>query len=439
MTIKLRIDNCDALPDGGPLEYSCTGSGFDLGRETHLDWTLPDDSRYISGRHCEIRFDRGQYWLHDISRNGTFLNGAQDRVKSPYQLQNGDRIAVGHYIVEVSIQNIAGQGVDEFDAVVQDHAAQAEDIWAIEGHVPEPISRRDLMPPKKQGQRAPDFSQQYLELPEMQASEIPSLPVAGMDQNPFGIQQEPPVPPATPLPYAAELVPAQGIPRQEVPVANPAQPNQAQLPITPQPPANQLPVQQAQPTSVSEFLQHIATGAGVSPDCFAQSDPAELGQEIGAAMRVVIEQMAQLLKARAAAKTMAKSSNRTMISAMDNNPLKFVPTTEEMFDVMFGKRKAGYLGARASFEHGFADLKTHEFATYSAMQKALARLLEDFSPDSIEGKLNTSAFSSKGNKAWETYVTRWETMTEAHENGVLDVFLKYFAKAYDEASKSKKN
>lgn len=163
-----------------------------------------------------------------------------------------------------------------------------------------------------------------------------------------------------------------------------------------------------------------------------------MAQEIGAVLRVAVEQMAQLLKARAAAKTMSKSSNRTMISSMDNNPLKFVPTTDEMFDVMFARRKAGYLGAKESFDHGFEDLKIHEFSTYSAMQKALGRLLEDFSPDSIEDKLPSSAFTSKSSKAWETYVARWEAMSEPHENGVLDVFLKYFADAYDEASKSKK-
>ena len=83
MTISLKIDNFDALPDGGPLTYQAHRRGFEIGRE-HRDWTLPDPNMFISGRHCEVRFEKGGYWLYDVSRNGTFLNGSQQRIKSPH-------------------------------------------------------------------------------------------------------------------------------------------------------------------------------------------------------------------------------------------------------------------------------------------------------------------------------------------------------------------
>ena len=76
MTISLKIDNFDALPDGGPLTYTTIGRGFEIGREDR-DWSLPDPNMFISGRHCEVRFENGGYWLYDVSRNGTFLNGAR--------------------------------------------------------------------------------------------------------------------------------------------------------------------------------------------------------------------------------------------------------------------------------------------------------------------------------------------------------------------------
>ena len=53
----------------------------------------------------------------------------------------------------------------------------------------------------------------------------------------------------------------------------------------------------------------------------------------------MVEELAILLKARAAAKLMAKSGNRTMISAVDNNPLKFVPRPEEVLEIMFTRRR----------------------------------------------------------------------------------------------------
>jgi type VI secretion system protein ImpI len=114
-----------------------------------------------------------------------------------------------------------------------------------------------------------------------------------------------------------------------------------------------------------------------------------------------------------------------------------VPRPEEVLEIMF-QRRAGYLDAKHSVDEAFQDLKTHEFATYAAMQKALARLLEDLSPEAIEAKVASSAFSSKKGRAWETFVATWEAKEKPHENGMLDVFLSYFADAYSKASKPQK-
>ena len=187
--------------------------------------------------------------------------------------------------------------------------------------------------------------------------------------------------------------------------------------------------------SLARFLHGLASGAGVTPEVFANRDPGEVGFEIGEYLRVSAEQLAQLLRARAAAKAMTKSSSRTMIGATDNNPLKFIPTAAEAIDVMFSRRRPGFLGAKGSLEAGFADLKRHELATYTAMQKALARLLDELSPETITAKVGTSAFSSKKSRSWELFVERWEAKSGPHDNGMLDVFFAYFAEAYDEANK----
>jgi type VI secretion system protein ImpI len=69
------------------------------------------------------------------------------------------------------------------------------------------------------------------------------------------------------------------------------------------------------------------------------------------------------------------------------------------------------------------------------MQKALVRLLEDLSPEAISDKVGTSAFASKKSRSWDLFVTRWESKSDPHENGMLDVFFAYFAEAYDEVGK----
>ena len=104
MTLRLSIENMDRLPDGGPLRVEVKARGLDIGRDAHLDWTLPDPSRYVSSKHCEIRYRDNEYWLYDVSTNGTFVNGAQFRLDAPYRLRDKDRLSIGPYIVGVAIE-----------------------------------------------------------------------------------------------------------------------------------------------------------------------------------------------------------------------------------------------------------------------------------------------------------------------------------------------
>src|SRR5271165_2099624 len=108
MTLRLWIENVDRLPDGGPLRVEVKGRGLDMGRDTHLDWTLPDPSRTVSSKHCEIRFRDGGYWLHDVSTNGTYVNGAEFRLDAPHRLMNGDRLSIGPYVIAVEVEGQAG-------------------------------------------------------------------------------------------------------------------------------------------------------------------------------------------------------------------------------------------------------------------------------------------------------------------------------------------
>jgi type VI secretion system protein ImpI len=105
MPLTFQLVNETTLPDGGPVSFQLSGKcAIDIGRAAHLDWTLPDPTRFISNKHCEIRYKDGGYWLHDVSTNGTFLNGAGHRMQAPHRLRNGDRFTVGHYLVAVTLE-----------------------------------------------------------------------------------------------------------------------------------------------------------------------------------------------------------------------------------------------------------------------------------------------------------------------------------------------
>ena len=460
MTITLTIDSVDSLPDGGPVSYRARNRGFEIGRQQHLDWTLPDPSRHISGLHCDVRFEKGGYWLYDVSSNGTFLNGSTSRMKSPYRLENGDRLTIGQYVVRVDIEGEGQPAAPQpappaFQPLPSPFSSG--DIWDTGAPAPPPIDRRELMPEPPGRSRAADFSNQFIDFPDVKpVSGNPRAPSADpFGGDPFAIPAAGPadpraVPPAAP--FASQRVSSsepismpRPVPRAGPPVDQPAvRPRQVESepfslgqPVAPMPPVppQYAPAGDAPRQALSRFLEGLAAGAGVSPETFSSRDPGELGREIGEFIKVTVEQLGHLLRARAAAKAITKSSSRTMISAIDNNPLKFIPVPAEIIDVMFTRKRPGFLGSKASLEAGFGDLKRHELATFAAMQKALARLLDDLSPETISAKVENSAFASKKSRSWDLFVTRWESKAEPHENGMLDVFFGYFSEAYDEVSK----
>ena len=450
-TITLTITNVDRLPDGGPVTYTAAGQRFEIGRDPYRDWSLPDPQLYISGRHCEIAPGRDGYVLNDISRNGTFVNGSQQRVKSPYLLCDGDLLAIGNYIVLVRLSQAAGEAAG-FAAASPQHdpvprAAPAfpsapvpaqssaadpwmtggggddDDIWGAGPVSAPPMDRRDFQPAAAPRHQA-DFVESHLDMPVARRNSGPVPPESAPNAAGEGLggwsastppMPEPagfPPPPSAASSAAAPARPAEGFP------AEPA-------PRRPAPPAG---------AGDGRLLAAFCEGANLAPHVLARRDQAELFREIGAMMLTVSDEVSQLLRARASARAMVKTADRTMIGAQDNNPLKFLPGSAEALEAMLARDRMGYLDGPRAFRQAFDDLKKHEMATYAAMQRALARLLDDLSPDAVEAKVTQSPFSNRKAKAWETFVARWEAKTESNANGMLDVFLAYFSEAYQQMS-----
>jgi type VI secretion system FHA domain protein len=140
-----------------------------------------------------------------------------------------------------------------------------------------------------------------------------------------------------------------------------------------------------------------------------------------------------LLSGRAAARQVFRTRRRTLVGAADNSPLKFMPDAGAALDTMFVTKKPQYLSATASFREGFDDLRRHQTAVAAALQPALARMLDDMTPEAIAARAAGGLVTSKKARAWETYVERWDAKAHPHENGMLDVFLACFAEAYEEA------
>ena len=402
MPLRLSIENVDRLPAGAPLQIDVNGRGLALGRDEHLDWTLPDGSRIISGKHCEIRFEEGGYWLHDVSTNGTFVNGSPRRLNAPYLLRDGDRLSIGPYIIAVSVQ--AGR------TTAPTSSAPAPGEWGMFGRAA-PAGDRAGRPVHASPTGLPDLVDfdPFFE-PLKAARSDPAL------QRP---DSGPPEPAAPPVAVTGEAVPRHSSPFRSAP----------------SPPARIAAVPQAGATDAALFGR-IAGAAGMSEDALASRDPKVLAEEIGSFIRLTVENLAQMLASRAESKTLMRSASRTMVRGIENNPLKFANSVEEALAMMFGAPTRRYLGARATIENSFSDLKTHQVLIYAAMRDALDALFDDLAPARIDRSVEedhglVGLVVSRKAKLWDIYVERWRAKTKRADGRLLEAFMTLFAEAYD--------
>ena len=246
--------------------------GLDLGRDTHLDWTLPDGSRIVSGKHCEIRFSDGGYWLCDVSTNGTFVNDSPHRLDAPYLLHDGDRLKIGPYIIAVSVQG--GQEARRTTAPASSAPAPGE--WEMFGRAAPPGDRAGR-PVHASPTGLPDLVDfdPLFEPPKAPRSDPAT-------QRP---DSWPPEPAAPPVAVTREAAPPHSSPFRSAPSPPGVSRISASEP-------------QAGATDAALFGR-IARAAGMPESALASRDPNILAEEIGSFIRLTAENLAQMLASRA--------------------------------------------------------------------------------------------------------------------------------------------
>ncbi|MEM0906654.1 MAG: type VI secretion system-associated FHA domain protein TagH [Pseudomonadota bacterium] len=144
VALRLELDNITNLPDGGPTSFRVEGGrSVDIGRNSYLDWSLPDPSRVVSGKHCEIHFRDGGYWLTDLSTNGTYLNGSDRRLTEPTRLKTGDRIAIGDYLINVTVEGEDAPARVAEAPPPMPPAASSAALWDVSDERAAPAERDD--------------------------------------------------------------------------------------------------------------------------------------------------------------------------------------------------------------------------------------------------------------------------------------------------------
>src|SRR5262245_36978041 len=115
MALRLRVisDHRQRLGDKSTFVFGVSGGS--IGRSAENDWVLPDDMRYVSGRHARIVYHKGRYMLQDTSSNGTYVNDNERPLGSqnPHELKSGDILRIGEYHVQVQIDSATDFSLDD--------------------------------------------------------------------------------------------------------------------------------------------------------------------------------------------------------------------------------------------------------------------------------------------------------------------------------------
>jgi type VI secretion system protein ImpI len=482
MALRFNIENESSLPDGGPVSFTVTGKRtVDIGRDRHLDWTLPDPARLISGKHCEVHYRDGGYWLHDVSTNGTFLNGADQRMRGPHRLRSGDRFIIGHYIIGVSLDLVEGEAVGSgpanASAAAAPRSADYAELWNADGDSPPPVDRQQLKTPREAARPVnPEFLDWAASVPEPEVGRVRRSPFRARDDHhddmswSSGARPVPPVaepPPVMPSPKrpvwtdeesswtdkrsvgSGRVAPEQAFPEQASSQQRRAEP--AARAVEPLHPPAQRPSSRISASDggavapkgaspdhgnidATEFSRHLARTVGLPENFFADKNAGELGEQVGTILLITVGNLMELLQARNQAKQMARSANQTTVQAVENNPLKFSPTPEEAMRILLGPPTQSYLDAPGAFAQAFGDLKSHQLKTYVAMQQAVVQLIASLDPTSMAREIESggsSWFRSGKSRLWDAFLVRWTSLLGNDSSAPVDAFMRHFAESYD--------
>ena len=434
MTLKLVMIRC---PDNvAPERREVRGGEFSIGRGRDNEWVIPDPERHLSKRHCRLVYSVGDWELHDLSANGTFLNGASDPVGqgSAEKLRNGDRIKFGLYEIEVMID-------EDAEGAAPDRGRSLASLRPDDVAMREPLpARSDIRHYDRRRQRRPDA------IVRLAVGRLQFADPAGGFRSP-GAQPGALRGHATrPCSRARERLPPapaggdhsrrlgyRDACRPRPPTARPPHPPMPQEVAAPAPPRPE-PAPLPPPASDSGLAAAFLRGVGLSEANL--TDPEKTLERIGAAMRATVNGLRQTLMARASIKDEFRIE-QTIIRASGNNPLKFSLDDDDALATLLGTGRRSGMGPEEAIAEAFNDLRLHELATVSAMQEAVRVLLAQFEPDSVERKVGSSALqihpAQKKARAWDAFVQLHGHVTQALSDDFDSVFGKAFARAYEQA------
>ena len=491
MYLTLEVVSPQAASLGADRRRVVGPNGLTIGRVPGNDWVIPDP--YISKQHARISYSDGSYYVESLGRNAIAIgspgNTLPGNLRKP--LRNGDRLFIDQYEITVTATQGDPPGAqpasdDPFAVLPADSGAGSAaqrpsgaipDMWnggavadlvdtgvidpidvlggarANEPTAPPPVNWHGASvleshfepPPVRQPAGGSPFD--LLE-PSGQGASNDSGPSAegipdNWDRSSLTYRE----PRQKPAPRPAKPSPGAGRGAARDPFASPESPTPQPVREAPPPPKPSRPqpavreirhvaaearpaaVESAPPAGISADLADLLRGAGIQ----AHEISPETLRDLGKVLRVVVEGVMDVLRARAEIKSQFRLPT-TRIQSAENNPLKHSPNVESALHTLLVQRNPGFLPTVPAFEDAFADIRNHQMAMLEGVRAAFESMLESFDPKELEKGFERAAkrgFGSAKSKYWDLYTERFAQLGGDADDTFRRLFGDVFAEAYE--------
>jgi type VI secretion system FHA domain protein len=421
MALRLRVisDHRHRLGEKNTFVFGVSGGS--IGRSAENDWVLPDDMRYVSGRHARIVFHKGRYLLQDTSSNGTFIND-NDRPlgnQNPHELKSGDIVRIGEYHVQVQIDSATDFSLDDSalyktgsTSTRSRRVAPPKDLGAslrLENllEASNDISSDELKPVNAFGQAVSARTRalhQTQDLPK-EASTAPELDVD------------------------SEAV-ARRIARLAKAATKQQQARQNDQPTSPAPPA--APVHSPQAVDNTPGLQAFCRGAGIGPETLPVDAHSRMLHLAGQLLRE------SLLGLKESARSQQDQRDKLRVT-YQKEPGDLLPSldrhsVEELIQELLKAHDSRRFDAVQWLRETFAGGRRHDSAMTAAMRAAFVDFVGRLDPRDLATRFERSARrKTMGN--WELYGDFYRSLCEMQPDALPHIFVETFAQNYEQAAR----
>ena len=418
MALRLRVISEHRLRMGDKSTFVFGVSGGSIGRSAENDWVLPDDMRYVSGRHARIVFHKGRYLLQDTSSNGTYVNDIERPLgnQNPHELKSGDILRIGEYHVQVQIDSATDFSLD-------DSALYATGSTSTRRRRPAPADLGASLRLENLLEASNDTSSDELK-PVNAFGQAVSARTRALQSGHT-------------LPEVSNTAPeldvtSDAVARRIARLARATEKSQkvAQQPVPP-PPPSPPPLPTTTPDN-TPGLQAFCRGAGIGAETLPVDAHARMLHLAGQLLRECLSGLKQSNRAQ------QEQRNQLRVT-YQKDPGDFLPSlerhsVEELIQELLKAHDSRRFDAVQWMRESFVTGRRHDDAMVEAMRAAFVDFVGRLDPRDLATRFERSPRrKTLGN--WELYGEFYRQLCEMQPNALPHIFVETFAQNYDQAAR----